>query len=355
MKQEGHWLFEETVIRNMKLQNRLVRSATGEGMCDADGRPSTALISIYRELARGGAGLIIAGLAFVAPEGKPLPGAMGIHRDDLGADFRELTRLVHEEGGKICLQIGHAGSLSRQPYNSPAALPLADIERLVNDFAAAAGRARKWGFDAVQLQAAHGYLINQFLSPHTNLRTDRYGGTLENRGRFLMEVYGKVRKVVGKAFPVLVKLNGSDYLEGGFGLPDALSVAKTLDVLGVDAIEISGGTPASGEHTPVRKNIDAPNKEAYNLQTAKLIKKTVKCPVIVVGGIRSLWSAKTILARDRIDYLALSRPFICEPDLANRWRVPGELSLSRCKSCNRCIETALQADLKCRGIVATSD
>ena len=182
-------LFDQTTINGMTLKNRLARSATWEGMCDADGKPGKKLIAFYRELARGNVGLIITGYTFVSPEGKQLPGKMGIHTDDFSDTMKEMTRAVHDDGGKICIQLVHAGgqtdagNAGRQPL-APSALKLdqypelpaemtrEDISRVITAFGAGARRAKDWGFDGVQLHGAHGYLINQFLSPLTNQRTD---------------------------------------------------------------------------------------------------------------------------------------------------------------------------------------
>jgi len=163
-----------------------------------------------------------------------------------------------------------------------------DIYEIVAAFGDGARRAKEYGFDAVQLHAAHGYLINQFLSPMTNRRTDDYGGTVKNRCRFLLEVYRRVRSEVGADFPVFVKLNGSDNLEGGLDIGDAIHAGCMLDREKIDAIEVSGGTSASGERTPVRTKIDKPSREAYNLALALEIKKAVRCPIMAVGGFRSL-------------------------------------------------------------------
>jgi len=358
-------LFEATVINGLRLENRLVRSATWEGMCSEDGVPGEALVELYRELARGGVGLIITGFAYVSPDGRPLPGAMGLHDDALVSALRALTDAVHREGGKICVQLGHAGGQTRESLcggrplapsavaapqyapESPQELSGADIERILQAFADAARRARECGFDAVQLHAAHGYLINQFLSNHTNLRGDAYGGELEGRSRFLLEACARVRAAVGADYPLLVKLNGSDHLEEGFCLGEAMRVAEALDAAGVDAIEVSGGTPASGERNPLRRGIASPEQEAYNLPLARAIKEVVRCPVLVVGGIRSLWTAKGILRRGESDYISLCRPLVQEPDLPRRWRWADGETPARCCSCNGCFKTALRGSIGC--------
>ncbi len=351
-------LFDETSIKGMLLNNRLVRSATWEGMCAPDGRPTQKLAAYYGNLARGGVGLIITGYAYVRPDGKQLPGQLGVYDDAFAEELVALAGAVHRESGRICLQLVHVGGQTmakvagRQPVapsavavdqypETPAELSMEDIAALVTCFADGARRARSAGFDAVQLHAAHGYLINQFLSPLTNRRQDAYGGSIENRCRLLMEVYRAVRSAVGKDFPVLVKLNGSDNLPDGLVLDDALVAARLLDEEGVDAIEVSGGTPASGNQTPVRQGIDKREQEAYNLPLAYRMKNAVSCPIMVVGGLRSFEVAEGIIRREEADYVSFARPFIREPHLALRWREGNEVH-ARCISCNGCFKPGLK-------------
>jgi 2,4-dienoyl-CoA reductase-like NADH-dependent reductase (Old Yellow Enzyme family) len=351
-------LFENTTINGMILKNRFVRSATWEGMCEDDGRPTAKLADLYRELADGSVGLIITGYAFVRPDGKQLPGKMGIHTEDFADEMRALTRSVHEKGGKVCIQLVHAGGQTtskiagRRPLapssvkveqfpEEPGEMSRKDIEEIVAAFEASASRAKEYGFDAVQLHAAHGYLINQFLSPLTNRRSDEYGGPVENRSRFLMEVYRRVRSAVGDDFPVLVKLNGSDNLEGGLDLKDAIYAAKLLDREKIDAIEVSGGTSASGEKTPVRTKIESPGGEGYNLDLAKEIKNSVACPVMAVGGFRSLDVIENAISEDLVDYISMSRPLIREPRLIQRWK-EGDRSPALCISCSGCFRPGLK-------------
>jgi 2,4-dienoyl-CoA reductase-like NADH-dependent reductase (Old Yellow Enzyme family) len=215
-----------------------------------------------------------------------------------------------------------------------------DIDDIVAAFGDGARRAKEYGFDAVQLHAAHGYLINQFLSPLTNRRSDEYGGPLENRCRFLLEVYRSVRSAVGPDFPVFVKLNGSDNLEGGLDMRDAVYAARLLDMEKIDAIEVSGGTSASGERVPVRTKIDRPAREAYNLELAREIKKAVHCSIMAVGGFRSLEVINKAI-EDGMDYISMARPFIREPQLIKRWK-EGDLSPATCISCNGCFKPGLK-------------
>ena len=347
-------LFESTTINGMTLNNRLVRSATWEGMCDDSGRPTEKLIACYRDLARGGIGLIISGYSYVRAEGKQQVGKMGIDRDDLADAHLALTGAVHETGGTLAIQIVHAGgqapakNLNRKPVapsavkvdqfpDLPDELTPAEIEEIIAAFGQAATRAKTWGYDGVQLHGAHGYLINQFLSPHTNRRTDEYGGGIENRCRFLMAVYRNVRQAVGNNYPVMIKLNAADNLEGGLTAEDGLYAAGLLSAAGIDTIEVSAGTSASGAKNPARTRISRPEKEAYNLDLALRIKAEVDCPVMIVGGLRSFAVAQQTVADHGLDYIALSRPLIREPDLPHRWQ-QGNREPAKCISCNGCFK-----------------
>mgnify|MGYP001126139779 CR=1 FL=1 len=279
-------------------------------------------------------------------------GKMGIHTDEFADSFRAMTGAVHAAGGRIAVQLVHAGgqtdtaNAGRRPL-APSALKLAqypevpeelsraEIQAIIDAFGQGARRARAWGFDAVQLHGAHGYLINQFLSPLTNRRTDLYGGTIDNRCRFLMEVYHRVREAVDPDSPVLIKLSAADNLAGGLSLDDALVAATKLSAAGIDAIEVSAGTPASGKQSPVRADIDAEDKEAYNLDLARAVKKVVRCPVMVVGGFRSFDVAEEAVRESGMDYVSMARPLIREPDLPKRW-LAGDRRPATCISCNGC-------------------
>lgn len=351
-------LFEQTAIKGLILENRLVRSATWEGMCDDDGRPTRKLIDCYRDLAAGGVGLIISGFAFVRPDGKQMPGKMGLHTDEFADEMKALTGAVHDNGGKICAQLVHAGgqataaSAGRQPLapsalkvdqftEEPAEMSVRDISEIVAAFGQAARRAKEFGFDAVELHGAHGYLINQFLSPLTNRRKDDYGGRMENRMRFALEVIASVRAEVGEDYPVFIKLNVSDNLEAGFCTKGGVFAARVLSEAGIDMIEVSGGTPASGDEGPARTKIDTLAKEGYNLALAEAIKEAVTCPLMLVGGIRSFELAESLIAQGAVDYISMSRPFIREPALANRW-CEGDHARATCISCNGCFKPGLQ-------------
>jgi len=344
-------LFEPGLIGRLKLKNKLIRSATWEGMCEENGKPTQKLIDYYCSLVKGGIGLIITGYTYIRLDGKQLPGKMGIYTDDFSREFKQMTQAVHDSGGKIAIQLVHAGgqadskSAGRQPVapsaiqvgsfpETPRKLSVLEIEDITDAFARAALRAKKWGFDGVQIHGAHGYLVSQFLSRFTNHRTDAYGGSLENRGRFLFDIYEKIRSKVGRDYPVFIKFNGDDYVENGLSKEEALDIAKQLSISGIDAIEVSAGSGASGKKGPARKKINSPAKEAYNLDLAVDIKKNVTCPVISVGGFRSLKIAQNAIAAG-IDFIALSRPLIREPDLPQKWQ-NNETDHAQCISCNKC-------------------
>jgi 2,4-dienoyl-CoA reductase-like NADH-dependent reductase (Old Yellow Enzyme family) len=354
-------LFDDIVINGMAIKNRSVRSATWTGLAEPGGRCSERLVAFTERLARSEVGLIITGFAYVMPNGQALPRQLGIHDDSMVGNLKELTKGVHGAGGKIAMQIVHAGAQTvmregkDQPVwgpsaihnrffrKTPKAMTQGEIKKAVQAFARAAGRVKRAGFDAVELHGAHGYLIAQFLSPATNKRKDKYGGPVENRARFLFEVYRGVRMSVGKDFPVLIKLNTKDFVRGGWSEKDALFVAKELDKMGIDAIELSGGVPAAGDMGPARPKIRTADDEAYFLTTAKKIKKQISVPIILVGGVRSFKVANEILKTGAADLVSMSRPFIREPDLIKRWK-QGDRKKAACISCNKCFGAAMTSE-----------
>ncbi len=351
-------LFTPGTLNQLTLKNRIMRSATWEGMCTPQGEPTDRLIQCYQDLAQGGVGLIISGYTYVSQEGQQLPGKMGIYTDTFKDAFCRLTQGVHQAGGKIAVQLVHAGGQASssttglptvapspvkpaQFNEAPAQLSPEQIQRIIKAFADGAQRAKDWGFDAVQLHGAHGYLINQFLSPLTNQRTDEWGGSLDNRCRFLEAVYKVVRARVGDDFPVFIKLNVTDHVEGGLSQEDGIAVAKRLSDLGMDGLEISSGTPASGAMGPARPKINAPEKEAYNMGLARAVKAVVTCPVICVGGFRSQGVAQAAVAEGGVDFIALSRPLIAEPDLPLKWEADKDYT-AFCISCSKCFMPGLK-------------
>ena len=353
-------IFTPWQIKDLTIPNRLVRSATWEGLAEPDGTPTHELILATADLAEGGVGLIITGFAFVQPTGLGQLHQTGAHIDAMVGPLTRISDGVHKSGGLVAMQIVHAGGqtkakwIGQNPmgptgmvsptYEGEVVVELSrdQIEDIIDDFARAAARVKAAGFDAVQLHGAHGYLINQFLSPLTNQREDDYGGSPANRARFAYEVLDQVRGAVGPRFPVLIKLNSEDAVEGGLEFAEALEVAKGLNARGIDAIEVSGGTPAAGKLSASRV-VKEPDQEGYFLANAAAIKKEVSCPVICVGGWRS--RARVEAALDQVDAVALCRPFIRQPDLANRWQA-GE-DQATCISCNQCFEVGRKQGLGC--------
>lgn len=346
-------LFEKIKLGNLEVKNRTIRSATWEGMCDKDGKPTERLIKLYEELAEGEVGLIITGYTYVSPEGQQLPGMMGLHQDENITPIQKMVERVHAKGGVIAVQLVHCGGQADRRTSGlnpiapsaiefpsyreiPEEMDKKDIKRVVEAFAKAAERAKKAGFDAVQLHGAHGYLINEFLSPLTNKRTDEYGGTLENRAKFLKEIIFAIKERVDD-YPLFIKLNGDDFLEGGFSIKEAIEVSKWLEIWGINLIEVSGGSPASKDKRPMRGGIDSPEKEAYHKELSLEIKKVLsKVPVAVVGGIRSFEVANELLEKGYADLISFSRPLISEPYLIRRWK-EGDLRKAECISCSECL------------------
>lgn len=348
-------LFEPTEIQDLLLPNRFIRSATWEGLAGKDGACTPALVNLMVEIARGGVGLIITGHTYVSSVGQATPRQLGIHNDSLIEDLKEMTDAVHREGGRIIMQLAHGGlradakltgmnpqglSTGEDLLESPGREMTADeIEGTVEAFGQAAGRAKEAGFDGVQIHGAHGYLLSQFLSPVYNKRTDDYGGSLENRARALLEVVRSVRRTVGRYYPVLVKINSEDFLEGGMTVGDFLQVGVLLDRAGIDAIEVSGGTRFSGEFIPFRKGITFERDQAYFRKAARALRAKIDTPVVLVGGIRSYLLAERLVVEGVADYISLCRPLIREPRLIERWRA-GDLRKATCISCNGCLGAA---------------
>lgn len=349
-------LFETTTIKSMSLTNRFVRSATWEGMANEDGSCPQKLTDLMVRLAKGGVGLIITSHAYVSRKGQAGPGQLGIYSDELVQGLAGMADAVHNAGGKIAVQLAHAGCHADPDLTGQAPLGPSSIRgegmpncrmmsgddfRMVAEaFGKAAARAQAAGCDGVQIHAAHGYLLSEFLSPFYNRRNDLYGGSVENRARLLLEVAHNIRDKVGDGFPVMVKMNSEDFVTGGLTVEEMLEVASILENAGIDAIELSGGTRYSGDYIPVRPGrLDTENMEVYYLKAARKFKEKVKVPLMLVGGIRSYEVAERIIREGMADYVSLSRPLIREPDLVNRWK-SGDTGKARCLSDNLCYEQA---------------
>jgi 2,4-dienoyl-CoA reductase-like NADH-dependent reductase (Old Yellow Enzyme family) len=350
-------LFEKSAINGLELKNRFVRSATWEGMADQDGNPTPKLLETMTTLAAGGVGLIITSHAFVSPEGRATPWQLAIDKDERIDGLRKMTDAVHAAGGRIAMQLAHAGAFAAaalsgmprlvpSPAEGPDTSPQKemegrDIKAVIEAYAAAAERAKAAGFDALQIHAAHGYLLSQFLSPAFNRRGDKYGGNIDNRSRIHREICNVIRDVVGKHFPVLIKINGRDFIENGLTADDAAMAVRLLAAAGVDAVELSGGTIVSGKLSPSRSRVNAPEKEAYFREEAQILREAINLPLILVGGNRSFEVADLLVADGTADYISMSRPFIREPGLIRRWQ-EGDLRKAECISDNLCFAPALE-------------
>lgn len=347
----------------LEIKNRLVRSATDETLSTEQGAPTQRLVDATIALAQGGVGLIIAGTAYISREGRWGQNGTGMHNDNLIKPLIKLCNAVHKAGGIYAAQLLHCGSTinpailhEKEALFGPSAMidtvlchPVVELShghilRIIDDYASAASRVKQSGFDAVQIHAAHGYLINQFLSPSRNRRKDQYGGPLEHRALFLYQVYEAIRGAVGKDFPVFIKMSAYDGFPGGVEPEEAAHVAAELDAMGIAAIEVSAGTPEGRAKGGWDHIIPAPFKEGSLLKHALQIKEKVHCPVIPVEGWRD--PLKIITALEKIDAVSMCRPFIREPNLANRW-LGGDLSPALCISCNKCLDLTVKSGLGC--------
>lgn len=358
-------IFSPGKIGAMDLRNRLVRSATYENMAGPDGSVTDDLVELYSILAGGGVGLIITGHAFIREDGRNSMAMLGINNDRMIAGLSRITQAVHDCDGKIAAQINHAGrqansALTKQPLIAPSEVPerggkerpialsKKEISQLVDDFVEAIRRAYDAGFDAVQLHAAHGFIINQFLSPHTNRREDEYGGSLEKRCAVLVDIKVRAAMKVPPEFPIFLKLNGDDGLPKGITPREAANIAQIAAGCGYAAIEVSGGMRETGGYFSIRMDIDQESKEAYFRDSARVIKDRIPdVPVILVGGLRSYERCGQLLEIGNADFLSMARPFIREPDLPNRW-MSGVTRRADCISCNLCVKHAYQGSLSCR-------
>ncbi len=347
-------LFESTKVGGVELRNRFMRSATHEWLASDEGYVTDRMLDFYQTLARGEIGLIVPGYSYIEPTGKSSKRQGAIYDDSFIPGYKKLTDVVHEEGGAIALQIVHGGRQVK-PDLIEGDAPLApsevrdsstgiipremtdeEIARIKTKFVEAVERSRKAGFDAVQLHIAHGFLLSEFISPYTNRRNDRWGGSTENRCRLILEIIEGARKKVGDDFPIFAKLNSTDGIEGGLSAEESARVAALLSSAGVSLIEVSGGIGEAGE-IAARSYILQPEDEAYFASGARLIKQAVgeRTKVALVGGLRSLEVMQRMVDNGNTDIVSMSRPFIREPDLVLKLK-KGKKQKGDCISCNGC-------------------
>jgi 2,4-dienoyl-CoA reductase-like NADH-dependent reductase (Old Yellow Enzyme family) len=328
----------------VSIPNRLAKGAMTEGLATAKGVPTPELDRLYRIWSEGGAGLLITGNVVINPHHRERPGNVVLSAntdDNMRAALSRWTKAGTVEGNHMWMQINHAGRqtpklINARPkapsavklglpggqFGDPVALIEPEILDLVDRYAAAAKLARETGFTGVQVHAAHGYLLSSFLSPRANVRDDQWGGSLENRARFLMEVIKATRQAVGADFPVSVKLNSADFQKGGFAFDESIMVARWLQAAGVDLLEISGGSyeqPAmmdmQGLEAAERPQVAASTfaREAYFVDFAKAMKAEITMPIMVTGGFRSKAAIDHALTTGAADMIGLGRPLCSDP------------------------------------------
>jgi len=387
-------IFETAHIGSMKLNNRVIRSATHEGLGDNEGRPRDELTETYLRLARGGAGAIITGFMAIQKNGKALQNMRMFDDDRYIDDYKKVTRAVKGTGVPLIAQLAHAGGQTHPDINgsdvvAPSGalyqllnvrareLDDGEIREIVDNFTAAIRRAKDAGFDGVQIHAGHGYLLGEFLSPLTNRRTDGWGGSTERRFRVLHEIIDGARAYVND-FPILAKMSAYDYDHGGMTVEESMRMAELFQKQGLDALEVSCGGVTDGFNClrvsdipidallnlhPMIASLPAYKKILmklmkkklfkmyqpllnYNVDAASCIKKSVDMPVIVVGGIRKLSDIESVIGENQADFVAMSRPFIAEPDLVNKFR-SGNQAESKCINCGYCLLGVVGRPLAC--------
>jgi 2,4-dienoyl-CoA reductase-like NADH-dependent reductase (Old Yellow Enzyme family) len=344
-------LFSPVSIGSVEIPNRFVRSATHDFMADDEGRVRPEQIRMFRELAEGGVGLILTGHAYVNHEGKASLRQTGADADDKIEGLRLISEAVHKTQAKIFLQISHSGRQTKPKLCgctplapsevfeptfklTPRAMTEEDIRQTIADFSHAGRRAGDSGFDGLQIHIAHGYLLSSFISPYTNRRSDRWGGSLDNRLRIVREIMRGIRALTGPRFPLTAKLNATDFLEGGLTLEESTAIARILEDEGLDALEVSGGMSEAGQGS-VWKGMRAEEEEGYFLRYAARIKKSLSIPVFGLGGLRTFSVMERAVSTGRVDMISLSRPFIQDPAFVKKFRT-GVLKKSECISCNGC-------------------
>ncbi|EHQ89268.1 NADH:flavin oxidoreductase [Desulfosporosinus youngiae] len=384
-------LFEPAEIGPCSLKNRIIRSATFEGMCDSQGHPSPEYHLLYKQLASGGVGGIITGFAYISSEGKAMqPGQAGMHCEEIVNYFLSVTEGVHQHDCKIFMQLAHTGRQTRKKETrqevwgvshkpslyfggSPRKLNTEQVYSLAKQFGKAAGYAKAAGFDGVQVHAAHGYLIHQFILPSVNHRKDEFGISDKSKigTKFLELVLEEIRRECGQDFALLVKVSGGDDYFTRFSNEQFSNLIRFLDAQKVDGIEISYGTMDNAlnifrgdipltvilMHNPVFKISKdkhaiprllyntllycgmrvklKPFTPTYNLGYAKIAKALTDIPIISVGGFRKGAEMRSCLEDGLADFVSLSRPLICEPDFVHKLRQDRNYT-SQCSNCNIC-------------------
>lgn len=324
-----------TLPNGTTIKNRFFKSAMSEGMGTRDFQPKKNIATLYKRWAEGGTGLIITGNIMVDPKGTAEPGNIVFDKNSNMEILKDWAKQGQQHGAKVMVQLNHPGKQAPKTiaketvapsavplgnglnklFSTPRALTTSEVEELVQKFVTSAKVAKEAGFSGVQIHAAHGYLISQFLSPHDNRRTDKYGGSLENRMRFLKEIYLGMREELGKDFTIGIKINSTDFKEDGLTEEDSLKTIIELANLGLDFVEISGGTyerPAMMGATSKSTN------QVFFAEYSKKLKQKIEIPVVVTGGIRSINAMNTLLNDNTTDFIGIARPLTIDPNIPNK-------------------------------------
>ena len=324
-----------TLPNGTTIKNRFFKSAMSEGMGTRDFQPKKNIATLYKRWAEGGTGLIITGNIMVDPKGTAEPGNIVFDKNSNMEILKNWAKQGQQHGAKVMVQLNHPGKQAPKTiaketvapsavplgnglnklFSTPRALTTSEVEELVQKFVTSAKVAKEAGFSGVQIHAAHGYLISQFLSPHDNRRTDKYGGSLENRMRFLKEIYLGMREELGKDFTIGIKINSTDFKEDGLTEEDSLKTIIELANLGLDFVEISGGTyerPAMMGATSKSTN------QIFFAEYSKKLKQKIEIPVVVTGGIRSINAMNTLLNDNTTDFIGIARPLTIDPNIPNK-------------------------------------
>jgi 2,4-dienoyl-CoA reductase-like NADH-dependent reductase (Old Yellow Enzyme family) len=355
-------LFTPLTINGMTLRNRFVRSATYDGLAERNGCVSPAQLGLFRGLAEGGVGLIVTGIAYVHPSGQISPTQNSLASDDCIPSFAALAKEIHGRGSRIAVQLFHGGRETAKSYAPGRRHALApsvikgdpyfhkphramgeeDIRTMIQAFGDAARRAKEAGVDAVQVHGAHAYLLSQFLSPFTNQREDRWGGSLQNRLRLHQEIYRTIRSEVGPDFPVLIKIGVQDGFPGGLTFREGKEAARRIARWGYDALEVSSGLRGPGyDNAEFKPGIRRREQEAYFRSWCREIKAIVSAPVMMVGGLRTLGLMAEVVQNREADLVSLCRPLVREPGLIRTWEKDPDYRPG-CTSCNRCLATVVK-------------
>ena len=323
-------LFEPTTLGTLKMKNRLIRSATWEGLADERGHMKEELFERCETLADGGIAAIISGFTSVSGDDHCFGGIARLSSDDFIGEHKRLTDIAHRRGCPIIVQLAlgeYNGAYRDMSVND---LSEKDIRRIRDMFADGAVRAAKAGYDGVQIHAAHNFFLSRFISPGYNRRTDRYGRTPEGRAALIIEILHAI-KTRCPELHVSMKINCSDFFSGGLTPAESLRICELCAENRMDSIEVSG----NGTSVP---HIKAGENEGYFKDFALRLGERTDLPIILVGGHRSIGKMEQILNEGRVDFLSLSRPLLREPALPNRWK-SGDTAPAKCVSCNRCYQT----------------